>query len=95
VRLSPFVIKDNRLYACGSNYWGQLGLGDTIDRKVFTVVPCNVLFRSISGRVIHTAGLDVDDNIWGTSSNYNRDVLTKISSDVNLVQMGFHKLMVT
>ncbi len=33
------VTKDGTVFTCGNNYHGQLGLGDTKDRKTFTPVP--------------------------------------------------------
>ena len=38
-----FIIKnDGSLWACGSNSYGQLGLGDKSDRNVFTQVTTNI-----------------------------------------------------
>ena len=38
-----FILKnDGTVWSCGSNYYGQLGLGDTTDRSVFTQVTTNI-----------------------------------------------------
>ena len=38
-----FILKnDGTVWSCGSNYYGQLGLGDKIDRSVFTQVTTSI-----------------------------------------------------
>ena len=38
-----FILKnDGTVWSCGSNYYGQLGLGDTTDRSVFTQVTTSI-----------------------------------------------------
>jgi alpha-tubulin suppressor-like RCC1 family protein len=46
---SEFVIalkKDNTIWGCGRNNYGQLGLGDTVDRTTFTLIRNNI--KSVS-----------------------------------------------
>ena len=38
---SLILKNDNTLWGCGYNYYGNLGLGDIADRKIFTKVTTN------------------------------------------------------
>jgi len=55
---------DGNLWVCGSNYYGQLGLGDTNPRKAFTLVPFNSKIMSVSCGYTHIAVIDEEGNLW-------------------------------
>ena len=38
---SLILKNDNTLWGCGYNYYGSLGLGDTINRNIFTQITTN------------------------------------------------------
>jgi len=57
------------LYASGYNGYGQLGLGNTTDRHVFTQVGTES-WKMIAAGVYHTIGLKLDGTIWGTGGNH-------------------------
>lgn len=61
---------DGTVWSCGSNKSGQLGLGDTVNRDIFTLVPgisnLNKLITSGKTVIIEKS----DGSIWGTGDNY-------------------------
>ena len=67
-----FIIKnDGSLWACGQNYNGQLGLGNTTGQSVFTQVTTNINndVKQVAGGNNHTFKLKNDGSIW--SCGYN------------------------
>ena len=101
VQLSSFIISNGHLFACGDNQYGQLGLNDLQDRKIFTQVPSNTIFKSVFNREYHTVALDTEGNLWscgkngygqlGLQDNHDRNILTKINVDTlfKSVSSGF------
>jgi len=69
--MSSFIITEKRLYSCGRNNFGQLGMGDNIKRHVFTEVPINTDFISvsISPTCNYTVAIDTEGNLWSTGNN--------------------------
>lgn len=78
----PIIITGGSLFAVGYNRCGQLGLGDNIDRNVFTKVHVpkqvttssdsgegGVIFTAVSGYNRHTIALDDEGNLWSCGSN--------------------------
>ena len=68
-----FMLKnDGTLWGCGYNGYGNLGLGDTNDRNIFTQVTTNVDdIKEIYCGQNHTFILENDSTLWGTGRNYN------------------------
>lgn len=67
-----FVIKnDGTLWATGSNNYGQLGLGDTIDRHYFTQVGTDTDWAEITCRSYDSIALKTDGTLWGAGWNGN------------------------
>lgn len=61
-----------KLWSCGGNLSGQLGLSDEVDRKNFFKVSVGVYdntFKSIACGSIHTVALDIDGNLWSCGGN--------------------------
>ena len=63
-----FILKnDNTLWGCGHNAEGQLGLGDTTNRTIFTKITDNV--KSVYCGYNHTIILKKDGTLWGCGQN--------------------------
>ena len=63
---------DDNVLVFGNNMYGQLGLGDMINRNVPTILTVNdknLKAKNISSCVAHTMIIDLDDNVWGFGSN--------------------------
>ena len=60
----------NNCWTYGSNVFGELGLGDTLDRSIPTLIP-NIKVLHFSVGYTHTVIIDLDHNIWifGLGSN--------------------------
>lgn len=81
------VMNDGTLYACGLNNYGQLGLGDTVNRSVMTKVDIdNVLDIKGNGNstfvlknngTLYSCGLN-NYGILGLKDEVNRNIFTKI-----------------
>ncbi|HFL2412469.1 TPA: RCC1 domain-containing protein [Clostridioides difficile] len=81
------VMNDGTLYACGLNNYGQLGLGDTVNRSVMTKVDIdNVLDIKGSGNstfvlknngTLYSCGLNSNGQL-GLRDEVNRNIFTKI-----------------
>ncbi|HBG8494526.1 TPA: hypothetical protein KRH27_004001, partial [Clostridioides difficile] len=86
-----FIIKnDNTVWCVGENSKGQLGLGDTTQRNVFTKVGIDNVKEIICG-MYHTFIIKNDNTVWACGlNNYgqlglgdatNRNVFTKVDID--------------
>ena len=69
-KFTMIVKDDGTLWASGENTYGQLGLGDTVDRHVFTQVGTDVDWESVSSGSQHTIAIKKNKTIWGTGRNY-------------------------
>ena len=90
-----FILKnDGTLWGCGKNSNGQLGLGDTNDRNIFTQVTTNVDdIKEIYCGQNHTFILKNNGTLWGTGYNgygqlglgdtSNRNTFTEITNNTN------------
>ena len=69
--MHSFVLKnDSTLWGCGHNQYGQLGLGDTVNRTTFTQVTTNADdIKSIYCGWNHTFILKNDGTLWGCGRN--------------------------
>ena len=92
-----FILKnDGTLWSCGTNSYGELGLGDTNSRNIFTKITDNV--ESACCGYGHTIILKDDSTLWGCGrNNYyqlglgdtnNRTIFTQITNDVKSVYCG-------
>ena len=90
-----FILKnDGTLWGCGKNSNGQLGLGDTNDRNIFTQVTTNVDdIKEIYCGQNHTFILKNNGTLWGTGYNgygqlglgdtSNRNTFTEITNNTD------------
>lgn len=95
-----FVKKiDGTLWAIGTNNYGQLGLGDTIDRNVLTKLDASFNnIKDISVAYTSTIFTKSDGTIWAVGSNwsgqlgtgtYGNQYITPIQLDSSLVGSRF------
>lgn len=88
-----FIIKQNgTLWTTGLNTFGQLGLGDNIDRSSFTQVGIDNDWEKLSCGNNFTIAIKTDGSLWGTglntsgqlglSDNTNRDIFTNIDNNI-------------
>lgn len=70
------LTRDNKIWACGYNAFGQLGLGDNMNRSTFTVVPWSAeqgQIKQVSAGAQHTIVLTQDSRLWVCGLNiYNQ-----------------------
>ena len=97
-----FILKnDGTLYGCGRNDYGQLGLGDRVDRTTFTQITTNIdNIKSVYCGGFFTLILKSDGTLWGTGYNgdgtlglgdtTNRYIFTKITNDVKSASCGYY-----
>ena len=100
---SIILKNDGTLWSCGYNSHGQLGLGDTTDRNVFTQITINSdNIKSIYCGYLHTIVLKNDGTLWGCGKNdygqlglgdkTNRTTFTQITTnadDIKEVYCGY------
>ena len=61
---------DGTLWGSGWNNYGQLGLGDTNNRKIFTQITTNINnIKSVYCSKYHTLILKNDGTLWGSGNN--------------------------
>ena len=91
---SLILKNDGTLWSCGLNFAGQLGLGDTTNRKIFTEITTNVDdVKQVYYGWYHTFILKNDGTLWGCGYNNfgqlglgdttNRTTFTQITTNTN------------
>lgn len=82
------VTDDGKLYTCGLNNYGQLGIGNTTNVNVFTQVPGGN-WRMVSCGWYHTMAIKNDGTLWGCGANYLGQLGTgNYNNESNFVQIG-------
>ena len=87
-----FILKnDGTLWGCGANSYGQLGLGDTTSRNIFTKIINGI--KSVYCGNSHTIILKNDGTLWacgynnagqlGLGDKINRNTFTQITTNTN------------
>ena len=66
---SIFVDEDGSVWICGYNLYGQLGLGDIIDRKKPIKIVNLPFITSVAVSGYHTLFLDINGSVWATGNN--------------------------
>ena len=67
---SLILKNDGTLWGCGDNSYGELGLGDTTDRKIFTQVTTNAdNIKEVYCGGSYTIILKNDGTLWGCGAN--------------------------
>ena len=88
-----FILKENgKLYGCGANQFGQLGLGDTESTKTYLMYITDNVKEVYSGYG-HTFILKNDGSLWacgynnmgqlGLGDTTNRSTFTKVTTNIN------------
>ena len=96
-----FILKnDGSVWACGYNEYGQLGLNDTKNRKIFTQVTTNINndVKQIACGYNHTFILKNDGSVWCCGYNFSGELglgdntkittFTQVTNDVKQVACG-------
>ena len=91
-----FILKnDGSLWSCGDNYNGQLGLGDTTDKKTFTKVTTNINndVKYLACGYYHTFIIKNDGSVWccgyngngelGLNSTADKTTFTQVTKNIN------------
>ena len=68
---SLFLSSNNKLYACGHGYLGQLGLGNNKNINIPTIVKCltNKIIKEIAAGWSHSLVLTSEGNVYSTGCN--------------------------
>lgn len=86
-----FIKSDGTLWACGNNYYGQLGTGDTTRRYTPVQIMSDVL--AVSASYYHTLILKTDHTLWACGYNYSgylgvNDTATRVSAPKQVLGGG-------
>jgi len=90
---------DGTLWSTGQNHYGQLGLGDNVDRNVFTQeIGLDTDWKQVAGGYMHTMAIKSDGNLWctgynnlgqlGLGDNTHRNVFTQVGVDNDWIQVA-------
>ena len=74
---SVFLDESGTPWTCGSNYSGELGLGDKICRKEAEKIENLPTIREIYSGCTHTMFLAEDGSVWGTGINIHSELGSK------------------
>ena len=97
---SVILKKNNSIWSCGYNYYGQLGHNDYQHRYTFTQVTTNINndVEQIYCGLTYTVILKSDGSLWACGNNdigqlgngdyANKTVFTQVMSDVNMASCG-------
>jgi alpha-tubulin suppressor-like RCC1 family protein len=103
---SLMVTNQGVIKTCGRNNFGQLGLGDILDRTTPTAVGYTSDWSVISVKSTHTIGQKTNGSLWAWGRNdygqlginsridQNSPVQINISNDVSLISAGGHMTIV-
>ena len=96
------IKEDGTLWVKGNNQFGQLGLGDNIDRNVFTQVGTDTDWKYISSSFTYKMSIKEDGTLWATGrnnygqlglgDNTDRNVFTQVGTDTDwsYVSTSYH-----
>jgi len=91
------LLEDDSIYGWGKNEYGQLGVGDTIDRFIPTemILPLDMIPVSIKGGHTHTLVLMSDGSVYGCGDSRNKELGDEDSSIELLQLMGLRERCVS
>ena len=68
---SVFLDSEGSVWVCGKNEYGELGLGDTINRNNAEKIRGIPLIKSVAGGYSHSLFLDCEGSVWACGCNQN------------------------
>jgi alpha-tubulin suppressor-like RCC1 family protein len=88
-RTTAAIKIDGTLWACGHNFFGQLGLGDTTDRSSPVQVGALTNWSRVAGGQYHTAAIKTDGTLWTWGYNASGELgLSDTTNRSSPVQVG-------
>lgn len=94
---SSFGIRGGKLYACGSNYNGQLGLGNNTSVRIFNQIGSDTDWEIVKGSGGHTLGIKAgklyswglnDYYQLGLGDNINRNAPVLVDAENNIYDIA-------
>ncbi len=95
---SLLLTAEGKVYACGNNHYGQLGLSDNIDRSTYTLIPSINNIVQVSAGTNHSLLLTIDGCVYafgynttgalGLGNNIKIDIPVLISTLDNIIQIS-------
>lgn len=82
-----FLNDNGKIFSCGSNLYGQLGVGYASDYENFSEIESNVYFVSIALGENHNIALDSDGFIWGWGSNEYFQLSCDLKRDKEIINI--------
>ena len=94
---SLILKNDGTLWGCGYNYYGNLGLGDTTNRNIFTQVTTNTdNIKEVYCGAHHNIVLKKDGTLWGCGLNAHgqlglgditdRKIFTQVTTNIDNIK---------
>lgn len=65
----PILPLSGKIYSTGYNLHYQLGLGDPIDRDIFTLIPKDFIIKDVMMGLDHSMVLEDNGNLWAVGYN--------------------------
>ena len=98
---SLILKNDGTLWGCGYNYYGNLGLGDTTNRNVFTQITTNTdNIKEVYCGAHHNIVLKKDGTLWGCGLNAHgqlglgditdRKIFTQVTTNIDNIKKIYY-----
>jgi|GEM_PF-787412 len=88
-------LRDGELWACGYNFYGQVGNGNTSPQQVFIQIGTDSTWEKVAAGYFHSAAIKQDGSLWIWGSNGNgelgqgdaasRNTPTRVGTDTDWV----------
>jgi len=83
---------ERNVYSCGSNTFGQLGIGNNFNKNIPVKIPSKIKYSQISCGYSHSLLLDSEGNVYSCGYNKNGELGIGNNEDQNIpVKIQFEK----